>query len=240
MKLTYKAPTLEKYEGVIVANDQAEGGTKARFLYKLFERADSVAYASSAEGTAQVALSAVAHRLGKKAFIFGPARAQLSPRQAEVIKLGGGFIPCRPGYMNVCQSRATTFARRNGCDVLPFGATTPDAVDEIATCAESLKVKPDFIWCASGSGTLIQGLVKCWPKAQAHVTQVGHVLTAGEVSGATIHVSPYKYQQQAPDAGFDCDRHYEAKAWAMMQAWRAATKPRGSILFWSVTTAAQA
>lgn len=62
---------------------------------------------------------------GKRSTLFGPARAEVHPRQCEGIEFGGGLVPARPGYMNVLQARAADFARRNGALLAPFGMRTP-------------------------------------------------------------------------------------------------------------------
>jgi hypothetical protein len=63
---------------------------------------------------------------------------------------------------------------------------------------------------------------------------------AGGNKGGLEDGSPNKYSQCGPATSFDANRYYEAKAWAMMQQWRAATKPNGTVLFWCVTGSPQA
>lgn len=240
-RIKHYAPEIEMHEGVTVVRDTLEGGTKARYLWQLFIRHDEIVYASSAEGTAQVALAACAKRWDKKAVIYGPARKVLHPRQVEAIKLGADYRPVKPGYMSVCAAKARRHAEARGSYLLPFGAVTPDATDVIADTANTLKVKPDFVWCASGSGTLIKGLVKAWPRAQHHVCQVGHQLTPEEVGGATIHESLFKYGWAAPAnfAPFDCDAHYERKGFYALKQWMTQHKPKGKVLFWSVMSSSE-
>jgi hypothetical protein len=71
---------VEVNHGVLVVRDDLfPGGTKVRFIPALFDHANEVAYASSAEGGAQCALALVARVLGKRATIFVPERAKPHP-----------------------------------------------------------------------------------------------------------------------------------------------------------------
>jgi hypothetical protein len=71
----------------------------------------------------------------------------------------------RPGYLSAVQKRAIDFAKRNGALLAPFGMAMPEAIDTIAHTATRLKVKPEQVWCAAGSGTLARALQQAWPKA---------------------------------------------------------------------------
>jgi hypothetical protein len=236
--IKHTLPELEKHDGVIVVRDML--GTKSRYIAQLYQQADHVVYASSSEGGAQAALAYTAKKLGKKCTVFGPARANLHPRQLEVINLGGGLVPVRPGHLNVLQSRAHDFARRNGAMLAPFGMAVPEAIDVIADTASRLKVRPNIVFCAAGSGTLARGLQQAWPTAELHYVQVGADV---DVPGAVKHTVNLKYQQAAPAswAPFDCCPHYEAKAFHVMKLWLAVNRGvKGNVLFWSPMTSAKA
>jgi hypothetical protein len=114
---TAPAPVIIKHDGVLVVRDDLfTGGTKARFLSATFDGADEVAYASPAEGGAQVALATVARRLGKRAIIFVARRATPHPRTIEAAKLGAKVVAVAPGYLSVVQARARWLLQRpTGC-----------------------------------------------------------------------------------------------------------------------------
>jgi hypothetical protein len=95
---------VETHDGALVARDML--GTKSRYIAKLFRSVDHVVYASSVEGGAQVCSAQTAKPLGTRCTVLSPARANLHPRQLEVIELGGGLVPVMPGNMNVLQARA--------------------------------------------------------------------------------------------------------------------------------------
>jgi threonine dehydratase len=216
---------------LVVRDDLFPGGTKARFMPVLFEKADEAVYASPAEGAAQSALATVAKRLGKRATIFVAARAKLHDRTLEAARIGARVVPVRPGYLSVVQARAREYCARTGAALVPFGVDMPEAIALIAEAARSTGLKPDEVWCAGGSGVLARALASAWPMARRHVVQVGRELTTARVHGATVH--PYgldfsrKARSQPP---FPSDPHYDAKAWEICTA----RKGPGRVLFWNV------
>lgn len=226
------APVVREHDGVLVIRDDLfPGGTKARFLGRVFEGVDEAVYASPAEGGAQTALATVARRLGNRATIFVAARAKLHPRTLEAARLGARVVPIRPGHLSVVQARAREWSKRAGARLVPFGVDMPEAVEAIAEAARATGIDPDEVWCAAGSGVLARGLARAWPKARRHVVQVGRELSPTEVGGARIHVHPLRFGDVAKMAPpFPSDPHYDAKAWETMTARRGA----GRILFWNV------
>jgi hypothetical protein len=93
-------------------------------------------------------------------------------------------------------------------------------------------IKPDEVWCASGSGVLARGLAAAWPKARRHAVQVGRTLTPREVAGATIHIYPVPFRSEArTKPSFPCDHSYDAKAWEITMR----RKGPGLVIFWNVT-----
>jgi hypothetical protein len=196
-----KPRVIEHDDGVLVVRDDLfPGGTKARFLPILFEGADEVGYASSAEGGAQTALATVAKQLGNHATIFVTQRAQLHPRTLMAKRLGAQIIQVSLGYLNVVQARAREYSQEHGARLAPFGFDMPEAVDTIAEAACSIKIQPDEVWCAAGSGVLARGLAHAWPNASRHVVQVGRTLSASDVAGATIHVYPKPFKWATKNA----------------------------------------
>jgi len=230
--IKHTLPEIEWHDGVYVARDLLSGGTKSRYIWQLYQRANEIVYASSAEGGAQVALAATAQRWGKRATVFGPARATPHPRQLEVQRLGGKFIGVKPGYLNVVQARAREYAECNGALLAPFGMAVPNATDVIAETAQALKIRPDVVWCAAGSGTLARGLRKAWPGAEFHAVQVGAPV---DLPGAEIHVypKPYAYVVPADACPFDACGNYERKCWSMLKAWGETRYKRALVLMWS-------
>jgi hypothetical protein len=230
------APIIIEHEGVLVVRDDLfPGGTKARFLGVLFNGAEEVVYASPAEGAAQVALATVARRLNKRATIFVARRAKPHARTVEAATLGAKVVSIAPGYLSVVQARAREYCAQTGARLMPFGADMPEAITAIAAAARAIGIKPDEIWCASGSGVLARGLAVAWPNARRHAVQVGRALTPRDVAGATIHVHPAPFSRHGHgNAPFPTDPHYEAKAWEVTTA----RKGTGRVVFWNVAAPA--
>jgi hypothetical protein len=149
------APIIIEHDDVLVVRDDLfPGGTKARFLSTMFEGAGEVAYASPAEGGAQVALATVARLLGKRATIFVARRAKPHPRTIEAAKLGAKVVTVAPGYLSVVQARAREYCNRTGARPMPFGGDIPEAITALAAAARAIGIEPDEVWCAFGSGVL--------------------------------------------------------------------------------------
>jgi Pyridoxal-phosphate dependent enzyme len=226
-------PKVLEHDGVLVVRDDLfPGGTKARFLPVLFEDAEEVVYASAAEGGAQTALATVAAQLGKRATIFVAKRTPPHPRALMAKRLGAKIMQVSPGYLSTVQARAREYSRVVGARLAPFGVDMPEAIETIAAAARSVDIKPDEVWCVSGSGVLARALAKAWPKAHRHVVQVGRRLEPNEVAGATIHVYPLPFGREANSKlPFPSNPHYDAKAWEQY----AARKDLGHrVLFWNV------
>jgi len=226
------APILEVHRGIVVVRDDLfPGGTKARFIGKLFEGKREAVYASPPEGGAQTALAFTARAMGRRATIFVAQRATPHPRTLEAARLGAKVVPVSPGYLTVVQSRAREYCRNTGAFLIPFGADCPEAMEIIAAAARMTGEMPDEVWCAAGSGVLARGLALAWPKARRHVVQIGRELSPKDVAGATIHVHPQKFGERAMIAApFPADPHYDAKAWEFCLAKRGG----GNVLFWNV------
>ncbi len=226
-------PTVVEHDGIhVVRDDLIGGGTKARYIVRLFDDAEEVVYATPAEGGAQTALAWAARELGKRATLFVAKRAQPHPRALMAKRLGATVWQVSPGYLTVVQKRARDYCAVTGARLAPFGVDMPEAIAAIADAARATGLEPDEVWCASGSGVLARGLSAAWPQARRHVVQVGRTLTEGDVAGATIHVHPLTFGQAAKaKPPFPSDPHYDAKAWEIAKTRRGA----GLVVFWNVT-----
>lgn len=227
------APIVKNHEGVyVVRDDLFAGGTKARFLPVLFKTANELVYATPAQGGAQTALAHTAAKLGKRVTLFVAKRAQPHDRTLEAKRLGAKVFQVNCGYLKVVQSRARSYCADTGATLVPFGVRLPEAIETIAGAARSLAVKPDEIWCASGSGVLATALRQAWPNAEVHCVQVGRELKPADAPGAIVHVYPQPFDKTCKTRPpFPSDPHYDAKAWEMCLA-----RKRGRVvLFWNVT-----
>lgn len=95
-------PIVREHGGVwVVRDDLFPGGTKARYIAKLYETADEIVYARPAEGGAQTALAVCAQQAGKRATLFIAKRAVPHPRAIMAKALGAKVFQVAPGYLNV-------------------------------------------------------------------------------------------------------------------------------------------
>ena len=225
-------PIVEMHRGIMVIRDDLfPGGTKARYIGRVFDNADEAVYASPAEGGAQTALATAARALGRRATIFVAQRAKPHARTLEAARLGAKVVPVSPGYLSVVQARAKEYCRNTGAFLIPFGAEIPGAVEAIAAAARATGLDPEEVWCAAGSGVLARGLATAWPKARRHVVQVGRDLTPREVAGAQVHPYPLAFGKVAKTTPpFPSDPHYDAKAWEVCLA----RHRSGQVAFWNV------
>lgn len=234
--IEFPPPVIVNHDGILVARDDLiGGGTKARYMTRLFERAEEIVYATPAEGGAQSALAWVARAMGKRATLFVAKRAEAHPRAHMAKALGATVYQVSPGYLTVVQARARAYCEATGATLAPFGMDLPEAVDTIAQAARDSGAAPQEVWCASGSGVLARALAKAWPKARRYVVQVGRTLSPEDVAGATIVVSRLKFGDRAKVLPpYPADLHYDAKVWEHLK-----DRPRdGSVLVWNVTGAA--
>tara|TARA_R110000824_G_C15188474_1_gene674489 strand:+ start:1254 stop:1949 length:696 start_codon:yes stop_codon:yes gene_type:complete len=225
-------PEIEMIQGVsVVRDDRLTGGTKTRYIGRLFDTAEEIVYATPAEGGAQVALAATARREGKRATLFVARRGTPHKRTLQAREYGAKIYQVPHGYMSVVTSKARKYCADTGAYHAPFGMAVPGAEDAIAEAAKATNANPVEVWCAAGSGTLARGLARAWPNASLNVVQVGRDLTRDEVAGAKVwkYSRPFgKLSRTVPP--FPSDRHYDAKAWEMMVA-RSASD---NVLFWNV------
>ena len=216
----------------VVRDDLTPGGTKARFVPRLFDQSDEVVYASPAQGGAQFTLAYVAHDLGKRCTIFVAERAVPHPRQLEAKALGAKIVQIPFGMLSNVQAKAKAYAQEVGATLAPFGMDTPVAIDLIADAAIALKQSPDEVWCAAGSGTLSRALQKAWPDAKHFAVAVGRNIPAKVLGIATQIRYPKPFEAHAMlTPPFPADPHYEAKAWEFCLLHRSKGK---RVLFWNV------
>lgn len=223
-------PIVQTHEGIrVVREDLFPGGTKARYVPRLFDRADEIVYATPAQGGAQYAIAFVANQLGKRATFFVAKRDNPHPRAWEAKRLGAKIVQVPFGMLSVVQARAREYAKETGATLAPFGMDMPEAIDIIAAAARSTGEDPDEIWCAGGSGVLGRSLRRAWPKAALHVVMVGRKATP--VEGADHIFFPRPFEWRAAQPPFSSDPHYDAKAW-----WLCKERAQGKrVLMWNVT-----
>lgn len=209
-------------------DDLIPGGTKARYLIRLFAEHDEIVYASPAYGGAQLALAYCAQLTGKRATIFVAKRRQPHARTYEAAKVGARVFQVPNGYLNVVQARAKQYTADNGAFYLPFGADLPSAITDIAQAAHMIDGAYDEVWCAAGSGVLVRGLQAGLTAGRFCAVQIGRDVEDAGV--AQLYRSPLKFEQEIKQRPpFPSCPNYDAKAWAMCRQ-----QSKGRVLFWNV------
>ncbi len=255
--MTLLKPQVTQHEGIwVVRDDLLPGGTKSRFISKLFQAHDEIVYPSSTWGGAQVALAYCAKLMGKKATIFVPKREQLHPRTLDAIQIAGGdpngFKPVEKGqrsldtphlkviqvpmgFLNVLKARAQQYVNRfKNAYYLDVGANVKLVEDEIAKIAHRIETKfgPFHeVWCAVGSGVLLRGLQKGFQhnNTQFFGVQVG--MDVENLKDVNLIRYPKKLDKAIQgSAPFPSCPHYDLKAWKTCVEQHGP----GKILFWNV------
>lgn len=247
------APIIEVIEGIhVVRDDLLASGSKARGLDFMIGHDPASAHiqewvygSSPAHGYAQVSLSDVCSKYGKKAVIFIADRdkSKLHPCQIKGIQLGGDYHWVPNGMLSVTQKRARDYVAQSPetRKLLPIGGSDPYMVAALARVAKGIDISPKFVWTVGSSGTLTRSLQVAWPDAEFHVVSVGHAITQEEAGKAKIHKVPWAFSKPCPKElrpPFPSVPEYDAKAWHLLKEWMYENTARqtinGPVLFWNV------
>jgi len=231
-------PIIEEHEGFqIVREDLINGSSKVRasdYLVKGLTEIDELVYGSCpATGHAQIALSVLAKRYGKKCVVFMAERSlnNLTKQQKHALAEGVDFKWVNPGYLNVTEKRARDYAEESDRRLLvPIGVDHPAVVASYAVVARRMGIQPKEVWTVGSSGTLTRGLQAGWPDADFHCVSVGH---KGDFGRATVYRHPMIFGQdvKAKDMPpFPSVSNYDAKAWKYMKE-----HASEGALFWNVS-----
>jgi len=176
-------PVIEEYEGIkVVRDDLLGGGSKIRFADYLIQSQPEIeewVYGSSpATGYAQISLSYLCRKYGKKAVIFMAERAwdKLHDYQIEALKAGADMKWVPNGMLSVTEKRARDYVEQDPKvrRLLPIGFHHDTVIASIVRVALSIDVRPNEVWTVGSSGTLTRGLQLAWPDADFHCVTVGH------------------------------------------------------------------
>jgi hypothetical protein len=228
-------PIVKEHDGVIVVRDDfIVGGTKRRFVDRLFGNASEVVYASPVYGGAQIAIAHAAAEAGIKSTIFCAERKTLHSRTIEAQKAGSKIITVNPGYLSNIKAKARKYCDVTGALLLPFGLESPIAFDEIAIAAtrvQSIVGAIEEVWCVGGSGILCRGLQQGFMGVKSfNVVQVGRDLPPSNAKRAKIHRYPLDFSRDAKiSPPFPSCSNYDAKAWEFIPK-----NSQAKVLFWNV------
>lgn len=232
---TLPPPVIEEHEGIrVVRDDLLGGGSKMRFadyLIKSRPEVEEWVYGSSpATGYAQISLSYLCRRYGKKAVIFMAERAwdKLHDYQIEALKAGADMRWVPNGMLSVTEKRARDYVRQDSRtrSLLPIGFDTRSVVASIISVARGIE-SPTEVWTVGSSGTLTRGLQLAWPDADFHCVTVGH---KGDYGKAKLYECKIPFNKPAKIIPpFPSAITYDAKAWEFIKQ-----HASPGALFWNV------
>lgn len=242
-------PIVEKVgKFYVVRDDLLDVGSKARSLDFLIGHHPTYAHVREWVfgscpfcGYAQISLPVVCRKYDKIATLFMAARKpeNFHEYQKRAINLGAIINWVPNGMLAVTEKRARDYAAEKPYrEVLPIGLEHPIVIQSIAKVARNMDIYPDEFWVAGSSGTMNRGLQQGWPKAKAHVVQVGHKMSQRQVGNAMMFSSPYKFDkpvkpEDAPP--FPSASNYDAKVWSIMRDHYAGQDiSNKTILFWNI------
>jgi len=231
---------LETHYGIhVLRDDLLDGGTKSVLMESIAKKNPQITeyvYASPVYGGFQIALSAYCKKHNLKATIFCAKRKIKHPNTMKCVEYGAKIVEVFPGYLSVVEKRA-----RDYCEGKPhtykieFGANTPENINIIAKRTQQvfhkMKMEPDEIWVAVGSGTLISGILQAVNKARVY----------GVIVGSDFHLKHPNLTLLKYPKPFDTESHinidfpsmanYDRKAFELCLKHHNKSK---NVLFWNV------
>ncbi len=230
------APVIEEHEGFhIVRDDLLGGGSKVRFADYLIQSQPEIeewVYGSSpATGYAQISLSYLCRKYGKKAIVFMAERAMdnLHDYQLRAIEEGAIMNWVPNGMLSVTEKRARDYVQEspNNRRLLPIGFDHPSVIASVTRVALRCDVRPNEVWTVGSSGTLTRGLQQAWPNASFHCVAVGH---KGDYGRAKVYQCEIPFNKETKvKPPFPSAPTYDAKAWEFMKKYASP-----GALFWNV------
>ena len=234
--------TIEKHNRFhILRDDLLPGGTKsiiADHIIQLNNDKNKFVYASPVYGGFQIALSHYCKLHNKKSIIFSAEHKKQHSNTKRCRQLGAYVVDVSPGYLSVVTHRAKQYVKDNddAC-YINFGAYDSTHIKLIAErtrqVIESLGCEPTQIWCAVGSGTLVQGILEGTTTAHICGVQVGKSVTITHPRLTIFNYDkPFHYETTYPTP-FPSMPNYDRKAFEIMNICLRGS-PEGNILFWNV------
>ena len=234
---------IENHQNVeVLRDDILPGGTKSVLLKNILDDSyDEYVYASPVYGAAQLALASYCKSIGKRATIFCAKRNKKHPNTQRCLDLGAKVVEIPYGYLHVVQHHAKNYCEETNSLLLPFGLDTEESKNLIANrmrkVISKLGYEPDEVWCALGSGVLMEGILRGTTTAKVHAIQVGKEYNIGirkfeeGFDRLLIHKHKLPFEKESKfQMDFPSTKNYDLKAWEMCIN----NKGDGKIFFWNV------
>lgn len=224
----------EMYYGIrVIRDDKLPGGTKSVILPNIVtDEFDEYVYASPVYGGFQIALSMYCQAIGKKATIFCAMRAKEHENTAKCREYGANIVHIRPGYLSCVEKYARLYCEVHGAKKIEFGAKNEfniNLLSQRVTDAIHEFGEPDEIWCAVGSGMLIESILKGTRTAIVHGVCVGADYTNDDPR-IKLYKYPRGFETKSPiRPDFPSMPNYDLKAWEYCRS-----MSQGNVIFWNV------
>ena len=227
--------TIDNYNGInVLRDDLLIGGTKSILMPYIIGDNSEYVYASPVYGGFQIALSAYCCSVGKTATIFCAKRNDLHPNTIKCIDYGANVVEVPYGYLAVVEKAAKDYCEKTGAIKLNFGANTKQNKDilkkRVVKVIDELGHEPKEIWCAIGSGTLVESILDATTKSNIYGVQVGMTYISNNDRLTVIeYPKPFDKPSQFK-AQFPSTPNYDLKAYEMCVRMRQSD----DVLFWNV------
>jgi hypothetical protein len=224
---------IEKHYNInVLRDDILPGGTKSILMPHIIKDANEYVYASPVYGGFQIALSAYCQSVNKKATIFCAKRNTMHQNTLTCLSYGANIIEVPYGYLTVVEKRAKDYCLATGADKLIFGANSINNKLIIANRVKEVlsKIEVDEIWCAIGSGTLVESILMATNNEKIFGVQVG-----AEYINNDSRLTIMKYNKSFDklskfNSGFPSMANYDLKAFEYCVKY---SKSK-NVLFWNV------
>lgn len=229
---------IESHDGInVLRDDVLPGGTKSILLKEILPPAyEEYIYASPVYGAFQVALTLFCQNAGKTAVIFCAKRKTEHQNTRLCREAGAKVIELPAGYLSVLEHHARKYEAENKkAYKIHFGAYYPESLKLIADRTKQvireLGDEPDVIFCAIGSGTLVQGILLGTSKCIVHGVAVGKEY-ADTHERLVVHRYHLPFEKVSRSkCSFPSTPNYDLKAWEYCLRYSPRDK---KILFWNV------
>lgn len=232
---------IKKHKGIYVLRDDLLlGGTKSVIMPYIVNdcSVDEWVYASPVYGGFQIALSAYCKQAGLMATIVTPERKKLHANTLKCMDYGAKLIEDRCGFLSGVQKKALDYCNKNSYrkrKLVEFGGKNKANIKKLSKRVKSvikkLGFEPKEIWCAIGSGTLVESILCSTNNAKVFGVQVGK-----EYKGKHKRLTVFRYHKSFDkpskfECSFPSTKNYDLKAWEYCLKYR---KENKEVLFWNV------
>lgn len=226
---------IKNYNGIcVLRDDKLTGGTKSILMPSIVEKGKEYVYASPVYGGFQIALSAYCQKHGNKVTIFCAKRKDIHENTLKCIEYGANVVQVPYGYLSVCEKRARDYCETTGAIKLVFGANSQENKiligNRMREVIKRMGREPKEIWCAIGSGTLVESILMATENAKIYGVQVG-----AEYESKNPRLTVMKYhksfdKKSTYKAPFPSMKNYDLKAWEYCEKFN----HKNDVFFWNV------